>query len=711
MPKRWEDIWEYYKKLAELIGTNANGTVQSYSVSWFYDTISKNGVNNNLNNLTKAFLGDEESLKNITIASIGKLEQVKNRVRKICDAVPYPAQLEAISNALLNDITIIQGPPGTGKTETIKEILLCIRKLMPDAKIAIVSTNSEAINNAEDAVKKDSHLKKEYVRLGHRKIRETFKENLYDSDPELYNQLTDCSEENDWLYPSSLLERYPILFSTIHSLRKCVDIDEYDYVIVDECSQVPSIIGMIAIASAKHLILLGDDEQLPPIHKNIKNDKISYASQIRIDSPWYLDEKDNSFMKACKQSFGDKCISILLNEHYRCHPAIINFCSQCIYDNKLIVRTVDDGKLPIRVRWYEGDYWENIDTSDDAKTINYNKKQIEVFIKDELPDIINILKDDNDYSVCVLSPYRYQLELLKKRLDEVLESNSPIENKLEEEIPYVNDIAQLTIHKAQGRGYDLVYIMPVEDDGQNPWSQKKQIVNVAVSRAKRELCIITSAMWMSKTLQEKLLGYSIQLTDSSGEYFIKKLLSYVEKEQLQRNTGNTYGFVRTSINSIFDKIPFFRKPENRENVEKISAPEYCLKKALENNVTIQNEYKVNREVPLKTIKGITSDNKEVIQYIDNGARFDFVITKSNTEHAIIEVDGSYHRSNHDIMHNDGLKNLAVRSLGKEFAEMRFIRFPTDGTTKDEVEEILERLEELNDVKEENLYDNWINKRK
>ena len=370
------------------------------------------------------------------------------------------------------------------------------------------------------------------------------------------------------------------------------------------------------------------------------------------------------------------------------------------------IGTYVDSNLPIRIRWYEGDYWEHIDKLNGINSKNYNKKQIEVFIEDELPEIIRIIKFKNNYSTCVLSPYRYQLELLKDRLEEVLDEEICLTKKLlEEEISTVKNIAQLTIHKALGRNYDRVYIMPVEDVGQSPRLKNKEIVNVAISLAKKELCVITSAMWMSEKLQEKLLGYTIPHSKESAECYIRELLSYVDERQFHRKAGDKYGFAKTSINSIFDKVPFYRLKDKVINEKRrllnesgTSAPEHCLFDALRHNDIIKNNFTVYREVPLKAINGIIPVNNEVQQYIENGARFDFVIANKDNIHAIIEVDGSYHRSNSEMMHKDELKNLAVKSLGKEFAERRFIRFPTDGTTKNEIERITENLDEFNDVK-------------
>ncbi len=708
-----KEIWEYYKKLAFRIGTDENGKTFGYSVSWFYDEKSTGIVEENLNNLTKAFLRDDNAKARVHCATESELQFMRKKVKELCGDKPYPAQIDAISNALLNELTIIQGPPGTGKTETIKNILFCIRQFYPEAKIAVISANSEALENAKDAVKEEESLKKSYARLGPMSKREAFKSNLEECDPNLWARLSVCNRKNHFTYPAFLLDYYPIIFSTIHSLRKCIaDVEEYDYVIVDECSQVPCVIGMLAIASAKHLVLLGDDEQLPPIHKDLDGQEIEYTSMLRQEFAWCVDEGDNSFMKACKNSFGEKCRTILLNEHFRCHPAIIGFCNKYIYDNKLITRTKDDGKLPIRIRWYEGDYWERIEeiektrdgepkkeTTGKKKYQNYNKRQIEVFIFDELPEIIKTLHANRNYSICVLSPYRYQLELLQARLDEIIDKDeSAIENVLEEENPEVNDIAQLTIHRAQGRGYDRVYIMPVQDTAGRPWSQKRELINVAVSRAKKEICVITSSVWLPEDLQKEYTGYYVP-NEYKKECYIRDFLQYVYKAEEQRKVGENYGFVKTSLNSVFDKVPFYRwklsyvdvdELDNDDEPPKEFAPEFCMYKVLK-KLKILPGYSVYREIPLSAFNIQTSDG-EVSQYIKNGARFDFVITKGNNVYAIIEVDGEYHRADQKQVYYDELKDRAVSMLSEEFALKRYIRIPTDGTTNDEIKMIVEAVE-------------------
>lgn len=256
--------------------------------------------------------------------------------------------------------------------------------------------------------------------------------------------------------------------------------------IVDEFSQVSNMLGLLAMAAAKHLILFGDSEQLPPVRqkenearRNVDRDMESY----------YLDEGDNSFMKACAARFGEKAGQVMLDEHYRCHPAIIEFCNRIAYNGKLIAMKEDDGRLPIRVRWYEGDYWEHVpwgdkrkpeprkgrdSVKDDGKEKNFNEKQIQIFLEDECPYILKNFREDKHFdSFCVLSPYLAQLDRLAAEIEAsgVLK-DLPGHGVVKNGDPEGTSEYIYTVHAAQGQEYSLVYIMPVQDTGKAPGAEK-----------------------------------------------------------------------------------------------------------------------------------------------------------------------------------------------------------------------------------------------
>lgn len=98
------------------------------------------------------------------------------------------------------------------------------------------------------------------------------------------------------------LQAYPIVISTTYSLRNCVPNDfMFDYVIVDESSQVDLLTGSLALSCAKNAIIVGDTKQLPQIVDNSIKEKIS-NSDIDICHDYF----QNSLLSAILKTYGKK---------------------------------------------------------------------------------------------------------------------------------------------------------------------------------------------------------------------------------------------------------------------------------------------------------------------------------------------------------------------------------------------------------------------
>ena len=79
------------------------------------------------------------------------------------------------------------------------------------------------------------------------------------------------TEEDLWKDSVKFNTEYPIILSTTYSLRNCLSRDHlYDYVIVDESSQVDLITGVLTLSCAKNAVIVGDLMQLP----NVVPDKV-----------------------------------------------------------------------------------------------------------------------------------------------------------------------------------------------------------------------------------------------------------------------------------------------------------------------------------------------------------------------------------------------------------------------------------------------------
>lgn len=641
----------------------------AYSVLWYYEHFIKP---ENLNKLCRAFLQDADALSLLNLADPDEVSAPDDLLKS-----KYPlneSQLRAIACALESDISIIQGPPGTGKTETILNLIYCILKR--GKTVAMVANNRHAINNVADkaeawatdpeADETRKFVASKFARVGNKKARLNWVKQHPDCPDSLrfYDRpatgedwpegckVDDAYGWEPYVTARDFLAEYPFITSTIHSLKKCfadgcvckykVPIGEprmgyqYDYVIMDEASQCSPLLGMLAMSCAKHLVLVGDDEQLPPIVSDkalaeIENeledpeiDPVQVGPYALVDPRTGQGRNILSVVSSIMKTY--RVPRIFLNEHYRCHPGIIGFCNKYVYAPKntpLTVKTPDydrSVKTPIRVRWFEGNYCEQrilVERDDKGKEkkglSRTNNRQIEIFCKEELPLLKERYAASEELSLQVLSPYRGVLHDLRERLvgeklapaDEIRVSSFDPQSDADEEdagdpLNMPEDFG-LTIHKAQGQEYDIVYLLPGEDGSWEwPWTEAKPLINVAVSRAKQELVIIASSSLMSEETQRLLVGNDRMVHPSeskAGEYseekrrersenelFLQKLIDYVRDRNVPgfddpvhgyddptRHLENpqgfpisdyAYGFHRSLMRSVFDSVPLVRKEMN-----------------------------------------------------------------------------------------------------------------------------------------------------
>ena len=152
---------------------------------------------------------------------------------------------------------------------------------------------------------------------------------------------------NQWLNRQTdiLLRTYPVVASTCFSIRHNLAEDTLlDWIIIDESSQVLLPEGMAALSKARNAVIVGDARQIGPIFQGWDESKRQPpAKRFDVRSMSLLDS-----VKAMTES--EQVPSTLLKEHYRCHPAIIEFCNRMYYGGQLIPMRVPTEDAPIRSR-------------------------------------------------------------------------------------------------------------------------------------------------------------------------------------------------------------------------------------------------------------------------------------------------------------------------------------------------------------------------
>ena len=88
---------------------------------------------------------------------------------------------------------------------------------------------------------------------------------------------------------------------------------------------------MLAFSCCRNAIVVGDIKQLP----QITNQKINETLKSAPPTPVY-DYFEHSILSSIISLYGKTLPRVVLREHYRCHPQIIEFCNQKYYNGDLI---------------------------------------------------------------------------------------------------------------------------------------------------------------------------------------------------------------------------------------------------------------------------------------------------------------------------------------------------------------------------------------
>lgn len=432
------------------------------------------------------------------------------------------------------------------------------------------------------------------------------------------------------------LKEYPIVLSTTYSAKSCIRNDfVFDYIIMDEASQVDIKTGALALSCALNVVIVGDDMQLPNV-VSAEEEKALNA----IKETYNVDERYNavthSFLRSCAEVLKD-APSTLLREHYRCHPKIIQFCNHRFYGGELIAMTKDSGEKDVLqvIRTVKGNHARE----------HFNQREIDVIVQEVMP-----LCEDKG-SVGIITPYRTQVEAINRVLGK--------------------DIAS-TVHKYQGRECDTI-IMSMVDNLPTSFSDDKNLLNVAISRAKSQLYIVTSGNEMPEDTN------------------IAQLISYARY--------NNFAVKDSKIHSVFDLL------YQQYTVERLAyqAEHAKVSNYMSENLVYDLLVKVLDELSWKNLSVVchyplakiisdwsllTSQEKD---YAKNAlTHIDFLIYNSLTKQPMmaIEVDGwHYHNDKVVQQSRDRLKNQIL----EKYSLSPYRISTTDTITSEGLKEIFASL--------------------
>ena len=285
------------------------------------------------------------------------------------------------------------------------------------------------------------------------------------------------------------------------------DPELFDIVIFDEASQLPTSEAVGSLARARSAVIVGDPKQLPPT---------SFFSSGYVDEENLEAEDLDSIL--------DDCLALGVPEkhltwHYRSkHESLIAFSNAMYYDNMLRTFPSPDAlESKVRLRYVENGVY-------DRGFTKRNKEEAEVLVR----DVVRRLSDPvlSRSSIGIVTFSTAQQDYIERRLTDAL-----VRNRLEDKA-YDRDepLFVKNLENVQGDERDVIlFSVCYGPDRQGrvalnfgPLNQTGgwRRLNVAVSRAREEMCVFSS---MTSAM------INLAKTNSKGVAGLKAFLEFAEK--------------------------------------------------------------------------------------------------------------------------------------------------------------------------------------
>lgn len=258
---------------------------------------------------------------------------------------------------------------------------------------------------------------------------------------------------------------------------------EFDLVIIDEAVKALPAEMLIPLVRAKKAVIIGDQCQLPPVINPILYDEEKIDLEERTVS-----ENDlfcHSFFERLYKN-APESNKIMLDTQFRMPSVIGTMVSALFYNSKLKNGTGTENRIPILF-------------DSNLTFINYDKEKRYHEKKDDYNQLTNaceanavvtlvkkIRDKNNECTIAIITPYKGQKNLISQIL-----LACGINHR-------INKIFIDTVDSFQGSEADIVIFCSTRSERPTKFFRDDKRLNVALSRAKRELIILGKMRYFYK---------------------------------------------------------------------------------------------------------------------------------------------------------------------------------------------------------------------
>ncbi len=314
----------------------------------------------------------------------------------------------------------------------------------------------------------------------------------------------------------------------------------YDLIIVDEASQL-GIESLFLFYIGKKMVVVGDDQQISPYGVGVSNDAIAGLQHHYLDGFRHLHalSPQSSLYGNAKIRFDS---NIVLSEHFRCMPEIIQFSNDLCY--------ASNGTPLDPLRAYPANRLQPLVLRHIAEGYKMGRSQ---YVQN-LPEADAIVAQ---IAACVKDP-RYDGATMGVISLQGEAQAKLIEQKLLERIdPEVIEARRLICGDAyafQGDERKIIFLSMVAAVGETRIGvlsndSARQRFNVAVSRAQDQLWFFHSAtldVLSDKCMRYRLLSYMLEPTRDTTQESEQRFESKFERDVYRQITDRAY-HVRTQV--------------------------------------------------------------------------------------------------------------------------------------------------------------------
>ena len=542
--------------------------------------ISFNSMYRNLYN----FLKESSSFKKLILtqeySGKGKDYGYKN------SSISYEQQM-VINKALSADhYFLLNGPPGTGKTSII--IKNMVKELIANKKsILVLAYTNRAVDELCEAINHacEGGSERNFIRFGSRlSTGIEYQGNLLDVVmEEREKELLASGKRFGRAEVASILKENNVYVSTVASIgskEHIFQVKNFDYIIVDEASQIlePQLVGILGKAST--FVLIGDHKQLPAI--SLQSVKRSKTNNRLLESIGLYNRKNSLFERLYKFCEDNKHVDSYdtLTYQGRMHKDISLFPNFAFYKG-LLREAYDAPGIDVATRTALYRQVTDLQFSESGahsvrkllsqkRLVFFNNKKVDNFYAksntSEADFVVYIIKeiialyDSNNKefdpltTVGIIAPFRNQIALIKHKLEE-------------EGIPNYDKITVDSVERFQGSQRDIIiYSFSVNNPFQlegmislNDEGDVDRKLNVALTRAREQMVLIGN----DNILSDNLIYLSlIEYCKSKGGYINTSLSDILAGQPIYFPDGiNTTEMIAPSVISEPFKSVFENKVE------------------------------------------------------------------------------------------------------------------------------------------------------